>query len=332
MSGRSAVIRHFARLVAIVARRDYVRTVRRRGFIFGTLLLPIGIGGLLSLSSLSTGSTLGQGGSSGPVQLLIVNESNLSIQSGGGPGGTVELLSRAAAGDGPVDATLKAIKKLTKTKAKLLQYNVGSITGGTDALGEVTVRVAEGNHIVVGKGSSTDIIEASAKGGGLDAIQRQSNQQTLLVALLRNALLSDGQIPAAIAARIQLPAVISAVDLNGQPVTSGSILASFLLPYAFTLLFVMSIFITSGYLLQSVTEEKENRVVEIVLSSVPALPLMGGKILGLGAAGLTQVVIWVATALIALPLLDGMVPAMSALGVNEPRRRVWSASGGWGPG
>jgi 2-isopropylmalate synthase len=69
----------------------------------------------------------------------------------------------AELGDGPVDATLKAIKKLTKTKAKLMQYNVGSITGGTDAQGEVTVRVAEGNHVVVGKGSSTDIIEASAK-------------------------------------------------------------------------------------------------------------------------------------------------------------------------
>ena len=44
-----------------------------------------------------------------------------------------------------------------------MQYNVGSITGGTDAQGEVTVRVSEGNHVVVGKGSSTDIIEASAK-------------------------------------------------------------------------------------------------------------------------------------------------------------------------
>ncbi len=63
----------------------------------------------------------------------------------------------------------------------------------------------------------------------------------------------------------------------------------------------MSIFITSGYLLQSVTEEKENRVVEIVLSSVPSLPLMAGKLLGLGAAGLTQVVIWIGTALVFLP-------------------------------
>lgn len=69
----------------------------------------------------------------------------------------------AELGDGPVDATLKAIKKLTKTKAKLEQYNVGAITSGTDAQGEVTVRVSEGSHTVVGKGSSTDIIEASAR-------------------------------------------------------------------------------------------------------------------------------------------------------------------------
>lgn len=79
--------------------------------------------------------------------------------------------------------------------------------------------------------------------------------------------------------------------------------ASFLIPFAFTLLFVMSIFITSGYLLQSVTEEKENRVVEIVLSSIPSLPLMAGKLLGLGAAGLTQVVVWIGTAIVFLPLL-----------------------------
>jgi 2-isopropylmalate synthase len=74
-----------------------------------------------------------------------------------------QLLRAAELGDGPVDATLKAIRKLTKSKAKLEQFNVGSITGGTDAQGEVTMRVSDGNHLVVGKGSSTDIIEASAK-------------------------------------------------------------------------------------------------------------------------------------------------------------------------
>lgn len=69
----------------------------------------------------------------------------------------------AELGDGPVDATLKAIKKLAKSKAKLQQYNVGSITGGTDAQGEVTVRVNDGEETVIGRGSSTDIIEASAR-------------------------------------------------------------------------------------------------------------------------------------------------------------------------
>jgi 2-isopropylmalate synthase len=82
-----------------------------------------------------------------------------------------EQVRTAELGDGPVDATLKAIKQLSKTDAKLVQYNVGSITGGTDAQGEVTVRVADGERTVVGRGSSTDIIEASAK-AYIDALNR----------------------------------------------------------------------------------------------------------------------------------------------------------------
>lgn len=88
---------------------------------------------------------------------FAVATATVQLEIDGNPVRTAEL------GDGPVDATLKAIKKLTKTKAKLIQYNVGSITGGTDAQGEVTVRVSDGDQTVVGRGSSTDIIEASAK-------------------------------------------------------------------------------------------------------------------------------------------------------------------------
>jgi 2-isopropylmalate synthase len=82
-----------------------------------------------------------------------------------------EQVRTAELGDGPVDATLKAIKKLTKTDANLVKYNVGAITGGTDAQGEVTVRVERGEKTVVGRGSSTDIIEASAK-AYIDALNR----------------------------------------------------------------------------------------------------------------------------------------------------------------
>ena len=91
-----------------------------------------------------------------------------------------EPVRMAELGDGPVDATLKAIKKLTKSKARLLQYNVGSITGGTDAQGEVTVRVVDGERTVTGRGSSTDIIEASAK-AYINALNRLSNQKERFV-------------------------------------------------------------------------------------------------------------------------------------------------------
>jgi 2-isopropylmalate synthase len=82
-----------------------------------------------------------------------------------------EQVRTAELGDGPVDATLKAIKKLAKAEAKLIQYNVGSIRGGTDAQGEVTVRLERDEKTVIGRGSSTDIIEASAK-GYIDALNR----------------------------------------------------------------------------------------------------------------------------------------------------------------
>lgn len=72
-------------------------------------------------------------------------------------------VQETGSGDGPVDAVYKTIAKITDTKSKLLRYSVNAITGGTDAQGEVTVRLQEGDHIVLGQGSHTDIIVASAK-------------------------------------------------------------------------------------------------------------------------------------------------------------------------
>ena len=119
------------------------------------------------------------------------------------------------------------------------------------------------------------------------------------MSLLKASGLSDEAL-----VELLTPSTFESVTTTGEPVSEADVAASFFLPYAFTLIFILSIFITSGYLLQSVTEEKENRVVEIILSSIPALPLMAGKVLGLGAAGLTQVAIWVLTAIIALPLAN----------------------------
>jgi len=131
--------------------------------------------------------------------------------------------------------------------------------------------------------------------------------------VLQTALLADAQLPPQVEIRVIAPVQVEALTTTGEAVSPLTVAATFLVPFGFTLLFVMSIFITSGYLLQSVTEEKENRVVEILLSSVPSLPLMAGKIIGLGAAGLTQVAIWVGAVVVAIPIISAQIGGLGDL-------------------
>jgi 2-isopropylmalate synthase len=69
----------------------------------------------------------------------------------------------AAIGDGPVDALCRAIAQVTGTSAKLERYEIRAVTSGTEAMGEVTVQLEDAGRKVVGRGASTDVIEASAK-------------------------------------------------------------------------------------------------------------------------------------------------------------------------
>jgi 2-isopropylmalate synthase len=66
-------------------------------------------------------------------------------------------------GSGPVDATFKALESVVMSGADLLLYSVNNITSGTDAQGEVTVRLAKNGKVVNGQGADTDIVTASAK-------------------------------------------------------------------------------------------------------------------------------------------------------------------------
>lgn len=70
---------------------------------------------------------------------------------------------KECAGDGPVDAAYRAIGELTNTKSALNKFEIKSITGGTDALGEVFVTLEERGRVVRGSASDPDIVVASAK-------------------------------------------------------------------------------------------------------------------------------------------------------------------------
>ena len=81
-----------------------------------------------------------------------------------------------ATGSGPVDAVFKAIESLVDSGSELLLYSVNNITTGTDAQGEVTVRLSRSGRIVNGLGADTDIVIASAKAyvNALNKLQSKS--------------------------------------------------------------------------------------------------------------------------------------------------------------
>jgi 2-isopropylmalate synthase len=69
----------------------------------------------------------------------------------------------AGYGNGPIDAAFNTIASLTGTESELLRFSISALTVGTDAQGEVTVRLRENGLTALGKGADPDIITASAR-------------------------------------------------------------------------------------------------------------------------------------------------------------------------
>jgi len=113
--------------------------------------------------------------------------------------------------------------------------------------------------------------------------------------LLDNLLKGNSE---AVITRAKNPLNITSTTLTtaGTPAAKQGGFSAFILPYLFSVLLMLAIFTSSGYLLQGLGEEKENRVMEILLSSISPRQLLAGKVLGLGAAGLVQIIVWLISA------------------------------------
>jgi ABC-2 type transport system permease protein len=269
------------RLTRLVARREYLRTVRRRGYIFGTLLLPFGIAMLMAISMFfSTDSFDTDGQASGTI--VVVNQSDVPITEFRTEGASLEMLTAGEAA------------------AQLESGDIGAYYVIPDDFR------AEAGITRIENDAGVDI----------SRMEGAENNEELLRYVIRDALLREAGVPAEDAARILQGVTITVITTEGNEVSGLDIAAGIAVPMVFVGIFIFSIFMTSGYLLQSVTEEKENRVVEIVLSSIPATPLMAGKIIGLGGAGLTQVAVWMASALIAVPLLSNQIPDLGPIALD----------------
>jgi ABC-2 type transport system permease protein len=95
---------------------------------------------------------------------------------------------------------------------------------------------------------------------------------------------------------------------DGRVEISNRDFLSLLMPFVVGFLFIISVMMTSGYLLQVVTDEKENRTMEILLTSVSPIQLIGGKAAGLIALGFTLMLTWLTTGILALVFLAPQIP------------------------
>jgi ABC-2 type transport system permease protein len=100
---------------------------------------------------------------------------------------------------------------------------------------------------------------------------------------------------------------------SSREVTEGQGVLLFFTPYLFGLMFFIGIFSSSSYLMTALVEEKENRVMEILATSLKPFSLMAGKIVGLGLLGLLQVGVWLSVAIGAFVIAQNRFPAMAAL-------------------
>jgi ABC-2 type transport system permease protein len=189
----------------------------------------------------------------------------------------------------------------SQAKIKLLPYD--SVDGANQALGSQDIK---GYFVISPDYLTTGLISYYT-------LEKQLEPPADILSAIKYFLSSNllaGKVPQSTIDLVQSPLRLNTIRLTEtgavSPEQGGY--GNLLVPGIFSLLLVLSIIFSSSYLIQGLGDEKENRLIEVLLSSVSVRQLIFGKVLGLGAVGLLQVVVWVISA----PLLLGL--ASSSIG------------------
>ena len=252
----------------LIFRHEFMRTLKRKGFIFLTLSLPvlalIGIGVFRIISGMSAPST----------QITKV---------------------------GYVDEVGGFDQFTRQGNIELVRFQ--TTEDATQALLDKDVK---SYFVIPSDFVSTGMIR-------MYDTQKQLEPPTATIGAIKTFTSSNlltGKVSQDVIARVDAPLNVSSTLLTStgeiSPEQAGY--ANFIVPAVFSFLLMFSLIFSSAYVIQSLGEEKENRLMEILLSSVSTRELLVGKVLGLGTAGLVQVLVWV----VSLPLLINL--ASSSIG------------------
>ena len=145
----------------------------------------------------------------------------------------------------------------------------------------------------------------------------ESRQQLRLV--LRDALLGEMQSPELRQRALAFPQLqrfTVAEDGEIAPDSGAAVAVSFIVGQGFAIALIFTLIAYGTILLQTVSEEKENRMVEVLLTSASPLAIMTGKVLALGLAGLIQMAVWIASVILIVPRFAGVLPDIGDIPID----------------
>ncbi len=276
----------------LIARREYLVRIRSKAFLFTTILIPLIMAAMFGGSYFASTSM-------GSARHLVIASSNPAL----------------------AHAVAQELRTLQKTSR--IEVDAPAPPGDrVDLMRRVEARRIDG-ALWLGPDSATEQNEAiyysrsAADLGTSGRIQEAVDRATL-----RTHLAALGVSGAEIQTWMK-PAELRTVQLKRGRAANSSSVGSFVGAYLMIFLLYFTVIYYGMNVARSVIEEKTSRIFEVLLSATTPQSLMAGKLLGVGAAGLTQIGIWIAVALAGgtayagrYGLTGGVSGGLSALGIT----------------
>lgn len=284
-----------ARLWAVI-KREYLERVRTKWFIFSTVFTPLLFGALTLLPIWLASKSMD---SENIAHILILDA------SGSGLGKRVQL----ALGGGGIQSS-------DTTSTQIIVLDTAQLAAAELAATQAVVKKETRGYLVLGPHilDATETRYAGRNGSSLPDIERirSAVRQGVLATRLERAGM-DAQ-------RVTSLTSVRGVDIDAEQIGDRGRegkggLVKYIFAFSLAFLLYMSIFIYGQNVLRGVLEEKQTRVAEVVVSSVSTDTLLAGKVLGVGAVGITQQILWVIGSLVIMKIRE---PVMHALNISSP--------------
>jgi len=285
-------------------KREYLLQVKSKGFIIGTLLLPLFI---LFVSFVPAFL----------ANMEVEKKANIAV----------------------IDTTGKiytplsvALQESRKDKQGNSLYNVEQVTWSGDSLGikkeELNARVQNGELFAYIEVTDSVFIKNSfaVYSKNITNFDFYSRVERLMSDAVKAIRMNESGLDPELVNKLSQWVKVQTFQVDEKGASEASGMAAYGLSYVMVFILYFALIMYGAYVMQGVIEDKSSRVMEVILSSVKPYQLMAGKIIGIGATGLTQFFIWILSTVLVttfgLVIAQQFAPGISELAI--PSLSIWT--------